>query len=141
MVFSYKKNIKGDPHKDLIKQVEEDRKQRLEKRVEYGRKNSGLIPVQKTQRNPIKNPIVPERNLQSKKKDDQMELQSIIEIYQKKLKKINNMKKENEAKLKQALTIQAMGKKSILKKAESKKNLRNDNTCQISIKNLLEDFV
>eukprot|EP00826_Nyctotherus_ovalis_P012690 TRINITY_DN13379_c0_g3_i1.p1 TRINITY_DN13379_c0_g3~~TRINITY_DN13379_c0_g3_i1.p1 ORF type:complete len:241 (+),score=36.80 TRINITY_DN13379_c0_g3_i1:635-1357(+) len=87
---------KDDSKRDLIDQIEEDRRLRMLKRSEYGRKCTGLMPVQKDRNEIFGTKLSSRRNEQREWREGRVEddrARSIISSYKMKLKKINEMKK------------------------------------------------
>ena len=85
------KHGKEDNKKGLIHQVEEDRRQRIQKRCEYGRKSSGLITAQKNRNKVLGLKDSPGKN---ERRDKNIEdRRSIISDYKMKQQKINKMRK------------------------------------------------
>lgn len=91
--FAFKKE---NSKKDLINQIEEDRRQRILKRSEYGRKCTGLMPVQKDRNEIFGTKLSSRRNEEREWREGRVEddrARSIISSYKMKLKRINEMKK------------------------------------------------
>eukprot|EP00826_Nyctotherus_ovalis_P044198 TRINITY_DN4761_c0_g1_i1.p1 TRINITY_DN4761_c0_g1~~TRINITY_DN4761_c0_g1_i1.p1 ORF type:complete len:264 (-),score=92.84 TRINITY_DN4761_c0_g1_i1:337-1128(-) len=84
---------KDDTMKSLIHQVEEDRKQRMQRRCEYGKKSSGLVSAHKGRNGILGLRTNTGKNEQRVRDEDGMWSEAIVSEYKAKLEKLNKMKK------------------------------------------------